>query len=147
MKTTRRNLMIGGASAAAVAALSRTGASRAQEPVTITWWHISVVEAEQALFQQLADAYVEQHPNVEIEITVLENEAFKARLTTAMQSGEPTDIFQSWGGGVLYEYAAAGLVKDITADLETDGWGDSFVPAGLELYGQNGAYYGVPWRL
>jgi raffinose/stachyose/melibiose transport system substrate-binding protein len=147
MKTTRRNLMLGGASAAAITALSRAGESRAQDPVTINWWHISTVEAHQALFQQLADQYSAEHPNVTIEITVLENQAFKDRLTTAMQSGEPPDIFQSWGGGVLWQYAEAGLVQDISADLATDGWGDSFVPAALNLYGQNGAVYGVPWSL
>ncbi|MBX3071097.1 MAG: extracellular solute-binding protein [Thermomicrobiales bacterium] len=147
MKTTRRNLMIGGASVAAAAALPVAQRAAAQDATTITWWHISTNAIDQALFQQLADDYVADHPNVTIEITVLENEAFKQRLTTAMQSGDPPDIFQSWGGGVLYEYASAGLVKDITADLQTDGWGDSFVQAGLGLYGRDGAYFGVPWRL
>src|SRR3970040_1173601 len=61
------------------------------------------------------------HPNVTVEITALENEAFKTKLTTVMQSGEPPDIFQSWGGGVMNEYAEAGLLKDITADLDADG--------------------------
>ncbi|MCC6945543.1 MAG: extracellular solute-binding protein, partial [Thermomicrobiales bacterium] len=115
MKTTRRNLMIGGASVAAAAALPVAQRAAAQDATTITWWHISTNAIDQALFQQLADDYVADHPNVTIEITVLENEAFKQRLTTAMQSGDPPDIFQSWGGGVLYEYASAGLVKDITA--------------------------------
>ena len=73
------------------------------------------------------------HPNVTIEITVLENEAFKTKLTTVMQSGEPPDIFQSWGGGVMNEYANAGLLKDITADLDADGgaWRNTFAPGAL----------------
>jgi len=90
------------------------------EPVTITWWHISTAEEHKALWQKLADEYMAEHPNVNIEITVLENEAFKTKLTTVMQSGEPPDIFQSWGGGVMNEYANAGLLKDITADLDGD---------------------------
>jgi raffinose/stachyose/melibiose transport system substrate-binding protein len=94
-----------------------------------------------------ADAYVADHPDVEIEITVLENEAFKTKLATAMQSGDPPDVFQSWGGGVLYEYANAGLVRDITADLAADGWGESFGQAGLALYAIDDKNYGVPWRL
>ena len=63
---------------------------------------------------------------------------------TAMQSGDPPDIFQSWGGGILQQYAEAGLVRDITADLAEDGWGDSFLPSPLALYASNGANYGVP---
>ena len=94
------------------------------EKTKISWWHIFTVEELQQLAQTAADTFVASHPNVEIEITILENESFKQKLSTSMQSGEPPDIFQSWGGGVLYEYADAGLGKDITADLATDGWGD-----------------------
>ncbi len=112
--------------------------------VTITWWHIQVADDQKALWQQMADDYMAAHPNVTIEITVLENEAFKTKLTTVMQSGNPPDIFQSWGGGTMNEYATAGLLKDITADLEKDGWKDTFSPGALGVYSYQGKYYGVP---
>jgi raffinose/stachyose/melibiose transport system substrate-binding protein len=116
----------------------------AAEPVTITWWHIQTEETQAALWEQLANEYMAANPHVTIEITVLENENFKTRMTTVMQSGEPPDIFQSWGGGVMNEYAEAGLLKDITADLAADGWGDSFSPGALGVYAYNGVNYGVP---
>ena len=116
----------------------------AMEPVTITWWHIQTEEHQVALWQGLADEYMAAHPNVTIEITALENEAFKTKLTTVMQSNDPPDIFQSWGGGVMNEYAEAGLLKDITADLAADGWGDTFAAGALGLYAYNGVNYGVP---
>ncbi|GIK65683.1 MAG: ABC transporter substrate-binding protein [Chloroflexota bacterium] len=117
----------------------------AQDQVTITWWHIGTVEDQGAYWQSLADAYMEANPNVTIEITILENEAFKERLVTVMQAGDPPDIFQSWGGGVLWQFAEAGLVRNIAPELEGE-WKDSFsAQAALELYGQDGEYYGVPW--
>lgn len=121
----------------------------ADEEVTVTWWHISTAEEHKALWQKLADEYMAEHPNVNIEITVLENEAFKTKLTTVMQSGEPPDIFQSWGGGVMNEYADAGLLKDITADLDADGgaWRDTFAPGALGVYSYKDKYYGVPWDM
>jgi raffinose/stachyose/melibiose transport system substrate-binding protein len=112
--------------------------------VTITWWHIQVADDQKALWQEMADAYMKEHPNITIEITVLENEAFKTKLTTVMQSGNPPDLFQSWGGGTMNEYATAGLLKDITADLEKDGWKDTFSPGALGVYSYQGKYYGVP---
>ena len=117
--------------------------------VTINWWHISTAEEHKALWQKLADEYMAAHPNVNIEITVLENEAFKTKLTTVMQSGEPPDIFQSWGGGVMNEYANAGLLKDITADLDADGgaWRNTFAPGALGVYAYKGENYGVPWDM
>lgn len=124
------------------------GAVSAQDPVTINWWHITTQDPGLSYWQSLADAYTADHPNVTIDITVLTNEDFKARLVTVMQAGDPPDLFQSWGGGVLWAYAAAGLTKDITPELTANNneWKDSFAAqAALDLYSQNGVYYGVPY--
>jgi raffinose/stachyose/melibiose transport system substrate-binding protein len=121
----------------------------AEEKVTVTWWHITTDEKHSAVWQSLADSYMAEHPNVNVEITILENEAFKTKMTTVMQSGEPPDIFQSWGGGVMNEYVNAGMMKDITADLDADGgaWRDSFSPGALGVYSLDGKNYGVPWDM
>ncbi len=118
-------------------------------PVKITWWHISTAENHKALFQKFADDYTALHPNVTIEIQVLENEAFKSKLTTVMQSGEPPDIFQSWGGGVMNEYATAGLLRDITPELDADGgaWRNTFASGALGVYSYKDKNYGVPWDM
>jgi raffinose/stachyose/melibiose transport system substrate-binding protein len=94
----------------------------------------------------MADAYMAAHPNVTINITILENEAFKSKLTTVMQSGEPPDLFQCWGGGVMNTYAEAGLLRDITPEIEGE-WGDSFGAGALAVYAYNGHQYGVPWDM
>ncbi|MCL4562681.1 MAG: extracellular solute-binding protein, partial [Chloroflexi bacterium] len=119
------------------------------EKVTITWWHISTKDPGLTDWQKMADDYMATHPNVKIEITVLENEAFKTKLTTVMQSGEPPDIFQSWGGGVMNQQIDAGLLKDITADLDADGgaWRNTFAPGALGVYSYQGKNYGVPWDM
>ncbi|HSJ88578.1 MAG TPA: extracellular solute-binding protein [Anaerolineales bacterium] len=118
------------------------------EKVTVTWWHISTKDPGLSDWQKMADDYMAAHPNVNIEITVLENEAFKTKLTTVMQSGEVPDIFQSWGGGTFNQQVEAGLLKDITADLNADpAWRDSFAPGALGVYSYQGKNYGVPWDM
>lgn len=118
------------------------------EKVTITWWHITTKDPGLSDWQKMADDYMAAHPNVNIEITVLENEAFKTKLTTVMQSGDPPDIFQSWGGGTFNQQVEAGLLKDITADLAADSaWKDSFAPGALGVYSSGGKNYGVPWDM
>ena len=119
------------------------------EPVTINWWHITTVDPGKSLWQDMADEYMAAHPNVTIEITVLENEAFKTKLTTVMQSGEPPDIFQSWGGGTMNDQINAGLLLDITSYLDADGgtWRNSFAPGALAVYALDGENYGVPWDM
>jgi len=140
-----RSLLIVALLLGIAAGLAGTKQTSAQDKVTITWWHISTQEDQMAYWQSLADAFVAEHPNVEIEITVLENQAFKDRLVTVMQAGDPPDLFQSWGGGVLWQFADAGLVRNIAPELEGE-WKDSFTAqSALELYGRDGEYYGVPW--
>lgn len=120
----------------------------AQSNVVIRWWHINTNAPEQEFWQVIADEFMAANPNVTIEITMLENEAFKSRLVTVMQSGEAPDLFQSWGGGVLWKFAEAGLLRDISPELDAnDGeWRNSFsAQSALALYGQGDATYGVPW--
>lgn len=123
--------------------------TEAPKPVTITWYHITTAENQKAVWQKLADEYTAAHPNVTIEITVMENEAFKTKLATLMQSGDPPDIFQSWGGGGMNAYVEAGLLLDITAALDADGgaWRDTFSPGALGVYSYQGKNYGVPWDM
>jgi len=126
--------------------LAMSSSLSAQEKVVVTWWHINTNAPEAAFWQTVADEYMAENPDVTIEITVLENEAFKSRLVTVMQAGDPPDLFQSWGGGVLWKFANANLVRNIAPELEGD-WRDSFnAQAALELYGQDEEYYGVPWQ-
>ncbi len=142
MKNYRRLIIL---SLMAILLLLSVGTVASQSAVTIRWWHINTNEAEAAYFQAIADEFMAENPHVTIEITILENEAFKSRLITVMQAGDPPDLFQSWGGGVLWTFSEAGLVRDISAELEGE-WRDSFnAPAALELYGLDGEYYGVPF--
>jgi raffinose/stachyose/melibiose transport system substrate-binding protein len=119
--------------------------AQAMEPVTVEWWHITTGEPGKTDFQNIADAYTALHPNVTINITVLENEAFKTKLATSMQSGDVPDLFQSWGGGIMAAQADAGMLKDITSDIAS--WKDTINAGALSIYAYNGKQYGVPWDM
>jgi raffinose/stachyose/melibiose transport system substrate-binding protein len=120
-----------------------TSPSEAAAPVTIDWWHIQNNDPGKADWQAMADAFTAEHPNVTIDITVMENEAFKAALQTNLQAGDVPDLFQSWGGGALRDQVAAGLVQDITEP--TSGWIGNLGAAPVGLYQVEGKQYGVPF--
>jgi raffinose/stachyose/melibiose transport system substrate-binding protein len=132
-------------SVAASEAPSEAPASQAAAPVTIEWWHITTGDPGKTVFQGIADAYTALHPNVKINITILENEAFKTKLATNMQSGQVPDLFQSWGGGIMAAQADAGMLKDITSDIAS--WKDTINPGALSIYAYKGVQYGVPWDM
>ena len=119
--------------------------STAAAPVTIEWWHITTGEPGKSTFQSIADAYTAAHPNVKINITVLENEAFKTKLATSIQSGQVPDLFQSWGGGIMAAQVDAGALKDVTSDIAS--WKDTINPGALSIYAYKGVQYGVPWDM
>ena len=114
-------------------------------PVTFTWWHITTGDPGKAIFQGIADAYTAGHPWVTIKITVLENEAFKTKLDTSLQSGDVPDLFQSWGGGKMAEQADAGDLKDITSAISD--WASTVNAGAMSVYAYNGKQYGVPWDM
>ena len=139
-------VLIGAFALAACAAPATSAPTQAPAKVTINWWHISTKDPGLTFWQGLANQYMAAHPNVDIKITVLENEAFKTKLTTVLQSGNPPDIFQSWGGGDMNSQVAAGLLKDITPDLDANGgaWRKTFGAGALSVYAYQGKNYGVP---
>ncbi len=67
----------------------------------VKYLNIASIPGEVEIMQQAAKEYEAAHPGIKIELPFLENEAFKAKLTTLLQSSEAPDIFHSWGGGVL----------------------------------------------
>jgi raffinose/stachyose/melibiose transport system substrate-binding protein len=119
-------------------------AAVAQDPAEIEWWHIQTNDPGLSLNQAIADEYTAEHPDVTINITVLENEAFKSKLALEMQAGNAPDIFQSWGGGVLAEQADAGMARPIADEIGE--WVDSMNPAAMSIYQVDGVQYGVPYN-
>jgi raffinose/stachyose/melibiose transport system substrate-binding protein len=119
---------------------NQSGGSPAK--VTLEWWHLSTSDPLKTLWAQRAKEYMAKNPNVTIKATVLENDAYKAKITTLTQSGKAPDIFATWGGGVLKQQIDAGLVKDISEDIADVL--PTFTPAALTAYQFDGKMYGLP---
>lgn len=112
----------------------------AAEPVTLTYL-ADDSEVTQSMVHALADAYMEKHPNVTIEI---ENRpqggdgdnVVKTRLAT----GEMTDIFFYNAGSLLQALHPADTLVDLSGQSFMENVVESFIPTVT----QNGGVYGVP---
>lgn len=122
-------------------------AKAADGKVKISFWHIGTADTDKNFYQTAVNEFMAANPNVEIEVTVLENEAFKSKVATLMQSGNPPDVFHSWGGGTMAEYAKAGLLKDITKFVNGTEWGNSMAPGVWQVYQYGGKQFGVPYDM
>jgi raffinose/stachyose/melibiose transport system substrate-binding protein len=109
----------------------------------VTVLHVEQSAQASGFWQEIARKYMAQHPGVRVELRYLENEAYKKKLTTLLQSPDRPNIIYSWAGGVLREQVKAGVIADITADMTSD-WRQRFHPAALQAYTLDGRIYGVP---
>ena len=103
---------------------------------TVKWLHIEVNPAQVKIWEEVARAYEAAHPGVKVEMQFLENEAYKAKLPTILQSKDRPHIIYSWAGGVLKAQIEAGVLEDITDQVK--GYSDTIAPAALAAFTQNG---------
>jgi len=128
----------------AVAAWLLTAGAAAAD-TTVKWLHIEVNPAQVKIWEEVARSYESAHPGVKIEMQFLENEAYKAKLPTILQSKDRPNIIYSWAGGVLKAQIEAGVLQDITDQVK--GYADSLTPAALAAFTSNGRVYGLPTAL
>src|SRR5262245_362332 len=119
------------------------GVAQAWADVTVHVLHVD--QNSDPLWKQIADDYNKTHPGVKVVVEYLENEAFKAKLPTLLQSSDRPNIIYSWAGGVMRAQIEAGYLEDITDAIA--GFKDSFYPAALNAYNVGGKIYGVPVQL
>src|SRR4249920_613630 len=133
----------GWAAHAATAWLLTAGAAAAQ--TTIKWLHLEVNPGQVKIWEEVARGFEAKNPGVKIEMQFLENEAYKAKLPTILQSKDRPHIIYSWAGGVLKAQIEAGVLEDISVPLK--GYSDSLAPAAVAAFTQDGKIYGVPMVL
>tara|TARA_B110000090_G_scaffold103433_1_gene116113 strand:- start:1948 stop:3219 length:1272 start_codon:yes stop_codon:yes gene_type:complete len=118
-----------------------SGLSAAAE-TTVDWLHIEAVPANVALMEAAAAEYETTHPGIVINMQFLENEAYKAKLTTLLQSDAAPDIFYSWGGGVLTSQQEAGVLRSIDGAVSEE-LKRKIGGAGVNAFTRDGMLYGL----
>jgi raffinose/stachyose/melibiose transport system substrate-binding protein len=109
---------------------------------TIKWLHVEVNPTQVAIWNEAARAFEAKHPGVKVEPQYLENEAYKAKLTTLLQSRDKPAMFYSWAGGVLKAQVEAGVIEDLTD--RTKGYIETLTPSAVAAFTLDGKVYGVP---
>jgi len=122
----------------------------AAQPQEFSWWALTggggVDDIRITFRENMIADFKATHPDVNVDLVMLENEAFKQKVQVAIQAGNPPDIFHSWGGGVMIEYAQAGMLKDITSTVKND-LSKRIGMGALGVYGFDGKYYGAPYDM
>ncbi len=113
------------------------------DDVTVHLLHVN--QTGDPFWKQVAEDYNASHPGVKVVVDYMENEAYKAKLPTLLQSDDRPDIIYSWAGGVMKAQIEAGYIKDIS-DAKPD-FDKALYPAPLNAYVVDGKLYGIPMQL
>jgi raffinose/stachyose/melibiose transport system substrate-binding protein len=139
----RRNIIM--ASAGAVAAAPFIRPARAAD-TTIRWLHLEVNPRILQIWNDAATEYEKTHPGVQVKLQFLENEAFKAKLPTLLQSPDAPSMFYSWGGGVMRAQADTGALRPIGDQMDA-AWRQRINPAALDAFDYQSKIWGAPHQL
>lgn len=120
-------------------------AAAAYADTTIRLMHVDPSPKTAAFYSDIVERFEAAHPGISVEIQYLENESYKKKLTTLLQSEERPNIIYSWGGGVLREQVKAGVIEDLS-QFQVD-WSTFFAKSALDAYSIDAKLYGVPTRV
>ncbi|KAB0461154.1 MULTISPECIES: ABC transporter substrate-binding protein [Agrobacterium tumefaciens complex] len=125
------------------------GAASASAATVVKWMHVELDPKSVAVWEEIAKEYEAKHPDVDVQLQFLENEAFKAKLPTLLQSNDVPDFFYSWGGGVLEEQSKTGALKDLTDVFDADGGKlrEAYNASAIDGLSFDGKVWAVPYRV
>lgn len=112
------------------------------EKKTLEFWHIDTGEKE-LVYEEAVERFKEKHPDVEVKILQIPNDAYKQKLSVAMSGNDAPDVFHSWGGGWLKNFVDQGKVYDITEETDKS----HFNELALNNATFDGKVYGMPLSL
>ena len=123
---------------------SSTGSSASSGPVTLSWWNNATADPLKGVYLEAIKNYHAAHPKVSITNVPIQNEQFTTKMPLALQSSNPPDIFQQWGGGQEATQLKSGKLANLTSQ----------VPELIKTLGPaaqgwqvNGQQYGIPYDL
>ena len=117
-----------------------TGLAAAQ--TTVKWLHIEANPAQVKIWEEVAREFEAKNPGVKVDMQYLENEAYKAKAPTLLQSKDRPHIIYSWAGGVLRSQVEAGVLEDITTQVQD--FKETLSASAVAAFTLGGKIYGLP---
>jgi raffinose/stachyose/melibiose transport system substrate-binding protein len=132
------------ASSAAPSSTAAESSAPAGEPVKLTFWHIQTTEPFPGLMEEWMKNFSTENPNYTVEVTAVQNDAFKQKLLISMSSNQTPDIFPHWSGGPMNQYADEGKIADLTTYMNENNYKDRFMTAAINQATYKDKIWAVP---
>ena len=120
------------------------GQSSGGSAKTLEIWSIQIDGDGPGTFQRAVDRFNKTNPDIKVNLVVMANDSYKQRLAVAMASGQTPDLFLSWSGGPMYEYANNNQIQDLTPYMNANNYKNRLLDAAVAQGTYNGKIYGFP---
>jgi len=125
-------------------AFARGAQSSGSSANTLEIWSIQDTGDGPATFQRAIDRFNRANPDIKVNLVVMPNDTYKQRIAVAMAAGQTPDLFLSWSGGPMYEYANNKQIIDLTPYMNANNYKNRLMDAGVAQGTYNGKIYGFP---
>ncbi|GAE07562.1 ABC transporter substrate-binding protein [Paenibacillus sp. JCM 10914] len=118
--------------------------SKTADPVTLKMFtaYADRANGPGKIEQEIVDAYMQDNPNVKIEVEALQDEPYKAKIKVYASTNQLPDIIQAWGQP---SFLSPLLDNDMLLELNPDDFsGSEFVPGSVDGFSKDGKQYGLP---
>ncbi|MBQ2063990.1 MAG: extracellular solute-binding protein [Firmicutes bacterium] len=103
-----------------VCMMTSCGGSSSSDEATLTIWTHNDEDSWNESYQSIVDAYMEEHPDVTINIESFPYDEYESKVQTALMSKEGgADIYELCGGWGV-DYAPSGALAQLPEDMEAD---------------------------
>lgn len=118
--------------------------STSTEKVKLTLWHIQTTDPMPGIIQDSMDRFMKDNPNYQVDINVMQNDAFKTKIQIAMSSNTMPDIFPHWSGGPMNEYVNSNKIADLTDLMNANDYKSRFMDAAIAQATYKDKIWAVP---
>jgi multiple sugar transport system substrate-binding protein len=134
-----RKVLVAVALTAATAAASMAGSAQA---ATLTMNIAFKGASQRAVWQQVIDEFKKAHPGTDVNVSFIDEEAYKVQLPGWLSTAPP-DIVNWHDGERMAYYAQRGLFDDLTGDWNKNGWNSTYAST-KEASSYKGKQYAAP---
>jgi raffinose/stachyose/melibiose transport system substrate-binding protein len=114
------------------------------QKVTLTFWE-NYTNDSQHTMSNVISKWNTGHPDIQINASATENNAYKVKIKTAIAAGDAPDILYTWAGGFTQPFVQSGKILDLDSYLN-DGTKDKLLTGALTNITYSGKIYGLTYN-
>lgn len=114
------------------------------DPVKLTLWHIQTTDPMPSIIEDSMKRFKADNTNYDVEVSVMQNDAYKTKLQIAMSSNSMPDIFFSWSGGPMNQYIDSNKLADLTTLMNENDYKARFMDAAVNQATYKDKLWAVP---